>query len=478
MSSRKHAALLFMTLALAAPARAAEPILTIDLWPGTPPGETGKVAAESLVPSKKEERSQRKVTNVTRPTLAVFRPKKEIDTGAAVVIAPGGGYFILAYDLEGEEVAAWLNSIGVTGIVLKYRVPRRPDQPGDQPPSVALMDAQRAVSLVRSKAGELGIDPKRVGMLGFSAGGHLTAWTATNWDNRTYSAVDAADQVSCRPDFAILVYPAYLQKRGEPTALAPEIRVNAETPPCFFAHAGDDPISAENSVVMYLAAKRAKTPSELHLFSKGSTGSGLRPTRPPPAPPGPSLAEWMKTQGLARPHTRPRGSPGRGPSRRRDMNRRESAHPRARPGQPGRRNVDTPPGPRAPRPTPRAADQHQPVRPGHSNTELPFADVFRLSPSLDQPAREGKVRSGPAARPQPEGWVRRLEPGAGPRRLPLHDPRQALSRRGLQRAVRGARAASSSATTPGSSTPLRGASASGSTPRVKCSVRVKQADPA
>src|SRR5262249_54892297 len=151
----------------------------------------------------------------SKPTLTIFRPAKEKDTGASVVICPGGGYHILAWDLEGEEVAGWLNSIGVTGIVLKYRVPRRPDQPRDAPPIGPLQDAQRAVSLPRSKAKEWGLDRRRIGILGFSAGGHLSAWAATNFDRRAYDAIDDADKESCRPDFAVLVYPAYLLAKGK-----------------------------------------------------------------------------------------------------------------------------------------------------------------------------------------------------------------------------------------------------------------------
>ena len=289
---------LLLILSLSNPAGAEGPTLTLDVWPGPAPGEAKSVGAESLVPSKPEERSQMKVTNVTRPTLAVFRPAKEKDTGAAVVIAPGGGYHLLAYDLEGEEVAAWLNSIGVTGIVLKYRVPRRPDQPKDKPPAVALMDAQRAISLVRSKAEGWGIDPRKIGLLGFSAGGHLTAWAATNSDRREYDPVDAADRASCRPDFAVLVYPAYLQKKDDPDALAPEIRVSSNTPPCFFAHAGDDRISPENSVAMFLALRRAGVAAELHVFAKGGHGFGLRKSDQPCSTWPDRCAEWLRGQGV------------------------------------------------------------------------------------------------------------------------------------------------------------------------------------
>src|SRR5947207_169899 len=163
-----------IVLATVTVALAADKPLVLDVWPGKVPGETGSIGEEKILESKPGEKQVKRITNVSKPTLTVFRPAKDKDIGAAVVICPGGGYNILAWDLEGEEVAAWLNSLGVTGIVLKYRVPRGPDQPKDKPPVGALQDAQRALSLVRSKAKELGVDPKRLGMLGFSAGGHLT----------------------------------------------------------------------------------------------------------------------------------------------------------------------------------------------------------------------------------------------------------------------------------------------------------------
>ena len=171
---------------LAAPALAADKPLVVELWPGKPPDEPGTIGAENVRMSPKLDRKQvevteptRLVTNVTKPTLTVYRPAKDKDTGAAMLICPGGGYWNLYWELEGEEVAAWLNSIGVTGIILKYRVPRRPDEPKGEPARRPLQDAQRAVSLVRSKAKEWGIDPERIGMVGFSAGGHLAVATAT-----------------------------------------------------------------------------------------------------------------------------------------------------------------------------------------------------------------------------------------------------------------------------------------------------------
>ena len=184
----------------------------------------------------------RMVTNVTKPTITIYRPAKDKDTGTAMVICPGGGYWNLYWELEGEEVAAWLNSLGVTGIILKYRVPRRPDEPKGEPARRPLQDAQRAVSLVRSKAKEWGIDPERIGMVGFSAGGHLAIATATSFDKRTYEPIDDIDKVSCRPDFAILVYSGYLKAKDK-DELAPGLRVPKGTPPIFLAHGGADLIS-------------------------------------------------------------------------------------------------------------------------------------------------------------------------------------------------------------------------------------------
>ncbi len=271
----------------------AEKPVVVDIWPGKPPGETKPIDEEKST----VDRGVKRVTNVSKPTLTVFRPAKDKDTGAAVVICPGGGYSILAWDLEGEEVAAWLNSLGVTGIVLKYRVPRRPDQPKDKPPLGPLQDAQRAMSLVRSKADEWHLDAKRIGILGFSAGGHLAASASTNFDKRAYEAMDDIDKVSCRPDFTVLIYPAYLLTKDE-KELAPEIRVRKECPPTFFAHANDDPIKPDNSARLYLALKRAGVLAELHIYSAGGHGFGLRPTKNPCSTWPKRCEEWLHTQGV------------------------------------------------------------------------------------------------------------------------------------------------------------------------------------
>ncbi len=268
----------------------------MNVWPNKVPGETGQMGPEVLQPQKASERQVVRLTNVSKPTIAVYRPSKDKDTGTAVIVAPGGGYFILAMDLEGTEVATWLNSIGVTAIVLKYRVPRRPGTPKDQPPVGALQDAQRAISLVRSHAAEWGIDLKRIGMMGFSAGAHLTAWAATNFDRRAYPAVDAIDKVSCRPDFAVLLYPAYLAN-AEKGGLAPEIRVTAQTPPAFFVHADDDKLSAENSAQTYVALKRAGVSAELHVYRSGGHGVGLRPSADAVSTWPARCADWMRGMG-------------------------------------------------------------------------------------------------------------------------------------------------------------------------------------
>ena len=280
-----------------ATAAAADKPAVLDVWPGKPPGDAADVGPEKATADKKDPNVIQSITNVSHPTLTVYRPAKDKDTGAVVVIAPGGGYTNLAWAKEGVEPAEWLNSIGVTGVVLKYRVPRRPDNPKGEPPVQALMDAQRSISLVRSKAKEWGIDPNRIGMLGFSAGGHLTAWAATNFDKRAYEPIDDVDKVGCRPDFGVCIYPGGVIARDS-DSLSPEIRVSKETPPMFLAHAGDDKGRAENSVELYLALKKAGVPAELHVYESGGHGFGLRPSDKPCSTWPQRCADWMKDQGL------------------------------------------------------------------------------------------------------------------------------------------------------------------------------------
>jgi acetyl esterase/lipase len=240
------------------------------------------------------------VTNVTKPTLTVYPAPKNTNTGVAMLICPGGGYHNLFWDLHGEEVAGWLNSIGVTGIILKYRCPRRPGEEKTEPAPGPLQDAQRAVSLVRSKAKEWGIDPNKIGMVGFSAGGHLAGATATHFDKRRYEPQDDIDKISCRPDFAIMLYSGYLKAKDR-DELAPGMRVPAGTPPILLVHASDDPVSpVEHSVIMYLALKRAGVPTEMHLYATGGHPFGVR-QRGLPCDTWPARCEdWLRSLGLLR----------------------------------------------------------------------------------------------------------------------------------------------------------------------------------
>ena len=270
-----------------ASAIAAEP-LVIDLWPGKAPGETGSIGEEKI----EGDRGSRRVSNVTRPTLTVYRPAGEKASDVAVVIAPGGGYNILAWDHEGEDVAAWLNSLGITGVLLKYRVPRR-----DAHPKHPLQDAQRALGLVRSKAKEWQLDDKKIGMLGFSAGGHLTAVAATNYDQRAYDAIDEADKLSCRPDFAVMIYSGGIIARGE-SELIGDVKVTKDSPPTFLAHCHDDRVSPEQSALMYLALKRAGVPAELHIYASGGHGFGMRPGKGPVSDWPKRCEEWLRSQGV------------------------------------------------------------------------------------------------------------------------------------------------------------------------------------
>ena len=275
-----------------APAKTAAQHETIRLWPGTAPGEKPG-------PNKERDTSPGsgiiRLGNVTVPTITIFPPAADKNTGAAVVVCPGGGYSILAYDLEGTEICQWLNSIGVTGVLLKYRVPPHKGVPRYQAP---LQDAQRAIGIVRSRAKDWKIDPERIGILGFSAGGHLAATASNTFDGRTYPAVDAADKASCRPDFTILIYPAYLAAKGNDLKLAPEIQVTPHTPPAFITMTEDDPVHMEGAFAYVLALKHAKIPAELHIYPKGGHGYGLRPSKNEVSHWPERAAEWMKAQGL------------------------------------------------------------------------------------------------------------------------------------------------------------------------------------
>ena len=215
--------------------------------------------------------------NVSSPTLTVYAPKGS-SMRPAVVVFPGGGYQILAIDLEGTEVCDWLNSINVVCVLVKYRVPGT----GPYPKSpAALQDAQRALGLVRQHASEWHIDPNRVGVLGFSAGAHLSAALSTHFDKRLYDSIDAADQLSCRPDFAFIIYPGYLANAAQNMAPNADINPTDKTPPTFIVQAEDDPVHVENAIVYFLQLKAAKVPAELHIYAEGGHGYGLRRTALP-----------------------------------------------------------------------------------------------------------------------------------------------------------------------------------------------------
>lgn len=252
--------------------RAADLPPTISLWPKVAPGENEVIGPEAEV-VRQDERKTTRITNVSIPTLTLFRPKADKDTGAAIIVCPGGGYSYVVVDKEGSEVAEWLSTLGVTGVLLKYRVPVRKDQPRHGPP---VQDAQRAISLLRHRATELGLNPDRIGIMGFSAGGHVAACASTQFAKRTYEPVDDADKQSCRPDLSLLIYPAYLTLKDQGDKLAPEVPVTSQAPPTFLMMTQDDGVRVESALFYYLALKQAKVPTELHLYPSGGHGYGLR----------------------------------------------------------------------------------------------------------------------------------------------------------------------------------------------------------
>lgn len=285
------ATLFTLCLTTVVPAQQSRP--EIPLWPGVAPNEPGNIGEEVAERRKGEEPSTLRITNVTKPTLTVFKPPAGKATGAAVLVCPGGALRILAWDKEGTEVAEWLNSIGVTAFVLKYRVPTRQKE---QRWLHGLQDCQRAMSIVRARAKELELDPKRIGILGFSAGGFLAGMTSTSFTERQYKPIDDADKVSSRPDFAVLVYPAYLVS-GKTKTLEAHVKVPANAPPMFFAHAWNDRVLPESSIELFKALRSHKIPAELHVFDSGGHGFGLRKSKEP-ASYWPELCErWMRRNG-------------------------------------------------------------------------------------------------------------------------------------------------------------------------------------
>ena len=278
----------------------------VPIWPGAVPDarpvtgpESTKIDAKDLVAG----RPWVYINDVSRPTMTVYSPKEK-NTGAAVVVFPGGGYQILAIDLEGTEVCDWLTSKGITCVLLKYRVPGEGNLPksGPYPESPeALEDAQRTVGLVRFHAAEWHIDPHKIGVLGFSAGGHLVAAMSVHFEHRLYPAVDAADRESCRPDFAVAIYPGHLSLSEDGPGLNPDIdrNISRQTPPTFLLQNEDDYVDGVNqSLVYYTALKKAGIPVEMHLYAQGGHAFGLRRTKLPVTK-WPQLVEtWLGTIGM------------------------------------------------------------------------------------------------------------------------------------------------------------------------------------
>lgn len=248
----------------------------IRLWPGAAPEDPEGIPAEIAITSSADPdtriRPVTRITNVTVPTITIYSPSPVIDTGTAIIVCPGGGYTRLAMDKEGTEICEWLNSIGITGVLLKYRVPEREGFPRHYLPT---QDAQRAIGILRQQTGEIGIDPNRIGIIGFSAGAHVAASLSNNHEKRLYDPIDEADEQNCRPDFAMIIYPGYL--RSGVHGVSEELDVAAgKTPPTFIVQAGDDSANVENAINYYFALQANDVPAEMHLYPTGGHGYGLR----------------------------------------------------------------------------------------------------------------------------------------------------------------------------------------------------------
>ena len=289
----RFAILLCLSLISLLPLQAAE---EFNVWPAKPPGEMKSLPPEADTTKAEDKliagRRIIKLGNVSTPTITVYQPLAGKRTDAAVVICPGGGHHILAMDLEGTEVAEWFNSIGVTAFVLKYRVPARNPEKRYE---AAVQDAQRAMSLIRSSAKKWAINPQKIGLLGFSAGGETAALTAL-LPERLYPSTDEQDKTSFHPNFLMLIYPGGLANK-ENTALRDYIKVTPMAPPTFFVHTFDDGVHVAHSMLLYLALKDQKVPAELHAFSIGGHGYGLRKTEEPVTE-WPALCEkWLRVGG-------------------------------------------------------------------------------------------------------------------------------------------------------------------------------------
>lgn len=273
----------------------------VEIWPGAAP-DAAELAGNETMSLSREAKPISTIGKVSRPTMTVFLAQVK-KPGAAVLVFPGGGYEVLAMGHEGSEVCEWLNSKGITAILLKYRVPGEELKPrsGPYPESpMALEDAQRTLGLLRLHAKEWNIDPHKLGVLGFSAGGHLAASLSSNFEKRLYPLIDEADKLSCRPDFCIALYPAYLQPdNARNLELDAGLPVSKENPPTFILHSQDDKvIDAQNSVAYYLALKKHGVPVEMHLYAEGGHGFGIRQSKHAITN-WPQLTEtWLKSIGM------------------------------------------------------------------------------------------------------------------------------------------------------------------------------------
>lgn len=279
----------------ALPARAAEQP-PLPVWPGAAPDEPAGIS-EKKVPTKTGGDGVIRIGFVDKPELIRYPAPAENRTGTCVIICPGGGYNILAWNKEGTEIAQWLNTLGIEAVVLKYRVPRRDAK---QPHPWPLQDLQRSIRLVRHHAAEWKVDPKKIGVMGFSAGGHLAAMASSHADKNAYAAVDAIDKLDARPDFQALIYPAYLgDMKTDAGKLDPLVKVGKQTPPTFVALTHDDADRSLFAALYYAELRRAGVQAELHIFQKGGHGYGMRDTGSPVNGWPSLMADWLRTQKLA-----------------------------------------------------------------------------------------------------------------------------------------------------------------------------------
>ncbi|MBN1974019.1 MAG: alpha/beta hydrolase [Sedimentisphaerales bacterium] len=268
--------------------------ITMRIWPEKALGENAGVETERNEPSRGD--GVIRVSNITDPTIIVFKAKQAQEKTPSVIICPGGGYNYLSFNKEGTVIADWLNSLGITAVVLKYRAPNQREN--------AFKDIQRALRVVRHNTEEFGIDPNQIGVMGFSAGAHLSARLSGDFKNKSYEQVDEKDALSCRPDFTILLYPAYLVDRQN--SLQPDIKISPENPRTFIIQTQDDSIGVENSIYYYAALKKAGVQSELHLFPTGGHGYGMNPGENHAVSQWPKLCEqWLRQTGIIEKKTAP-----------------------------------------------------------------------------------------------------------------------------------------------------------------------------